>query len=661
MTRPSCPIRRAHPLSVLHWCSSLAILGFLPAPAAAQSLPLWPADIDTIRVVASRPLAEGRIAGTRGFVQVIPLGVDAPASADLGDLLERAVGVRIRRMGGLGAMTLASVRGSSPSQVAVTIDDIPLSTAVDALANLSLLPVRSFDTVEILRGPENGDAAGTIRLTTPVRLESPLRLRIGAGSFGTRSLSATGGGRRGPVSIFLAGGRLSSRGDYPYLDRGGTLFETGDDRIVRRSNNAFHQDDLLVRASVAPSGGIKADYTAHGLWKDGGIPGTENIQTLRVHDRFSRVLHGVSIEGRRADRLARLSAHLQEDRDRFRNIGGEIGLGRADRKSMLTARGLDASIASPVAYGASARLAATLLDERWRSRELLFGGPESNRDRLTRTAEAGGLVRIASRADLSARMRFLDAGEISGRSPRLAAAIDLGRGLGARASYGRFLRLPSFIEMYGAGGVQVGNPSLVPESGETWDAGATIHREWGAIRLYAEVAGFSSRTRNAIQWIQNSQRTSRPENLERTRVRGAEALVRGIIRASGRLPVVEMTATATMQDARDDGPSPSYHDRRLPYIPARQGSVETRIDGRRLSLAHVCDLESSLYRDRYNTNEKRRGGRVLQDLEGTWHLVPRRIDAVVSVRNLANCRTQDVDGFPLPGRSLFVQMTWTVH
>ena len=76
----------------------------------------------------------------RGFVQVVPLGPSAPVSADLGDLLDRAVGVQVRRYGGLGAVTLASVRRSSPSQVQVTIDYEMVDLSYEPSSPLGISP-----------------------------------------------------------------------------------------------------------------------------------------------------------------------------------------------------------------------------------------------------------------------------------------------------------------------------------------------------------------------------------------------------------------------------------------------------------------------------------------------------------------------------------------
>jgi vitamin B12 transporter len=655
------------------------LLAITSSYAAAESIPLWPPPIDTIHVSARHPFPEERPRTVHGFSQTIPLGDAAPISADLGDLLKRAVGIRIRRLGGLGSMSLASVRGSQPSQVALQIDDIPIASAPDALTNLSLLPVRLFESVEIARGPSEGDAAGTIRLQTPGRLAAPWRLSIGGGSFGTASLMGTGGIRVGPAAVFAAGGRLMTRGDYPYLDRRGTPYETRDDRIVHRGNNAFRQDDALVRAEWNVGRDVTLEYTGHELRKESGIPGTESMQTERVHDSFRRSLHAISIDlaprghGRLAGphamtgdgasgiaRSARLSAHVQSDRDRYENPDGEVGLGRADMESRLLARGAEATFRIPVPHG-SARIMGSHATESWRTEDILHGGGHRTRAREAQAAEGEWSERVGGRMEVTSRGRLSRTGPVRGFSPRVGLSGDLGCGFGFRGSWGRYLRAPSFVEMFGQGGVQQGNGALAAERGETWDIGGTWSRDLGAARLYTEIVGFENRTRDAIVWIQNSQRTTRPENLERTRIRGCEALARGMIRPARRLPMCEMTATATVERARDEGPSAVYHGKTLPYIPDRQLSVDLRLDTGRIAVEHSIDWESSLFRDRYNSADKRRPARTLHDLSASWRIVRDRCEATVAIRNLTDSRAQDIDGFPLPGRSAMAQITWTLR
>ena len=660
----------------------------LPTPS------LWPVACDTVDVVAERPFATEGLSPARGFVQVIPLGSNSPASSDLGDLLDRAAGVSVRRYGGLGSMSLASIRGSSPSQVQVYIDDVPLSAASDAVANLALLPAHLFDRVEVRSGPLAEDsqdaAAGSIHLVSPESFDVPLRFRFGVGSFGTSNLSALGGGRRGPLALLIAGGRLASRGNYTYVDRGGTTWESSDDRTVRRKNNAFRQEDLLVRMRALAPGAIQFDYIGHALWKDAGVPGTENLQTRAVHDQFRRWMHSVSMGPRAVDAPTwnwKLSAHRQDDQDHYSNLLAEAGLGRAETQSRLIADGLNGSIgrmftlshADPTANShanpgsapvtVAARIDLSVLREQWLLEDRLRDSVSPTRGRGSRSAGLEGGFH-AGRLGFSATERWLFVHErLDGVSTtarvlphgRLGASVDLARGVVVRGGWGQTIRMPSFTELFGQGGIQVGNPDLVPERGVAWDAGLNLSATPApALRTFAEIAVFGTRMREAIVWIQNSQRTARPQNLERTRVIGTQLLLRGTWQARPNA-LVGLTLSGTFQDARDDGPSVVYHGNRLPYLPAAQGSLEARFESSRMRIAYAIDAESSIERDRYNSAARRRGGRALHDIETAWKVPGRPVEASLTVKNLTNRQAQDVDGFPLPGRAALVELTWTVR
>jgi outer membrane receptor for ferrienterochelin and colicin len=645
----------------------------LPAADRGDSSRAYP--IDTVRVVGPRPFPEERILRPRGFVQVVPLGTESSGAGDLGSLLDRVAGVQVRRLGGLGALSLVSIRGCAPSQVEVRIDDVPLSAAQDGTSNLALLPAHLFTRVEVGRGPlssaDGGSGAGVVRLITPERFDLPLSVRVAGGSFGTRSLSAAGGLTRGPVSLLLSGGMLGSRGDYPYRDRRSTPYEPTDDRDVRRSNNAMEQQDLLLRARWVParrSGDVAIDYLLQGLWKAAGIPGTESRQTLNVHDRFRRVLQSIGVRREGGSGPSwRLAARRQEETDHFRNPDGEIGLGRADVQTRFLAQGIDGSIGRSIPRGRTElRIDGSLSRETVEQEDFLtsVAAPEQRRDSRSLAVEAASQI-LGGGTDLFASQRWTVAKEpgssdASMAAPRIGGTIMAGRGLSFRFGWGRFGRLPSFVERFGQGGVQVGNPSLRPERGTSRDVGAILRwpeADGGAFRMQVEAVRFDTRTEDAIVWIQNSQRTTRPQNLEQTKVVGTELSLRWTFHGSRVHRLLTQTATATFQNPRDVGPSATYHGRTLPYIPARKGSIETRFDLGASHLTHRLDHESSLYRDRYNSPGKRRGARTLQDLEAGYAIGRGRIEWTFAVQNVTDQQADDVAGFPLPGRSFALDVT----
>src|SRR5262249_6450832 len=57
-------------------------------------------------------------------------------------------------------------------------------------------------------------------------------------------------------------------------------------------------------------------------------------------------------------------------------------------------------------------------------------------------------------------------------SPQLGARVGVARGLELKANWSRAERPPDFMELFGNQGSVLGNASLRPERGESWDAGA---------------------------------------------------------------------------------------------------------------------------------------------------------------------------------------------
>lgn len=649
----------------------LAFSGLFTATAclagslSAEAIDLRPALLDTIQIVERRPFPEETLGWHRGFIQVVELGPAIPVLTDLGEVLERVAGVQVRRTGGLGAVTLASLRGMSSAQVQVLLDDTPVSTAPDAAANLALIPTAQFSRLEVARGPLDLDyscaASGVLRLVTDERADIRPKIRVGVGSFRSRAASAFWGLRRGGTSLLLAGGRTESRGDFPYRDRRGTPWEEGDDRTVRRENNAFHQGDALlqVRSRI---GVVRIEGTGHGLWKDAGVPGTENIQTRNVHDRFRRWLQSLSLRMEGASARLRLSARMQEDQDRFENPEGEVGLGIADRKDRARTFGAEVSAGldrwlGRIDLGGQGALTREL----WRTEDrvrpwtdasherTILGGSIEARSRLARErlTVLAGVRGVAGQADIGA-------GEDPPLLPHAGFVWEPSRQVVIRGGCGASARLPSLVELFGQGGVQVGNPDLVAERVTAWDLGGTLR--WGSrdpLRGQLEAAVFGNRTREAILWLQNSQRTHRAQNIDRAEVWGVETLLRLIPRG---LPV-SAVAAVTYQDARDRGPLPAYRDKKLPYLPDLHCSAELRADLGTLHAAYFASYESGIYRDRYNTPEKRRGHRALHDVELHRGWLGGVAETRLVVRNVADLRTQDIDGFPLPGRSVQLELT----
>lgn len=662
-----------------------------PSTDRQRAVPsFWPMEIDTVRVDAARltPREALRLAPT--FATYVALGPEAPLGRDLADLIDRTAGLHVHRYGGLGALTLASVRGSTPGQVKVCLDGVPIANAGDGFVNLALLPVASLEHAEIYRGAETvgfggAPSAGVLQLITPDAARTPLTLAAGAGSFGTRLTRGTWGGARGAASVLVSGEYRASEGDFPYRNRNGTLFDnTSDDRTVPRANNDFEEASFLAKAGLSVDR-ARIDYTAQRLDRASGIPGTENVQTRHVRFDTERARHHARLRFETARRASAadteparsrawpsitIGAHLESIRDRFDNRDGEVGLGRARSDDATRDSGGSIGWMSHLPWFAQ-RLGARVESqhERFTPRDLLRGETGRSRRRSTTTwlledRWLVGFCRLdAAYRWMEAESRFpstpgLDAARVDHwfAGPALGLRADLGAGLALKGSRGRLLRLPTFPELFGANGIQQGNPALRPERGVQWDAGATFHP---SERFHVEAAYFESRVEDQILLLQNSQRTVKAQNLERAWVRGIEssffaALGWNALRA-------EWNANVTWQEAKDVGRSRTYRGKALPNLPEREGFLSTRLVHGRWELEWSAAARSPCYRDRYNTQTKKTPAYHVHDLALERRLFRRALGLRVEVRNLGDVRVEDVDGFPLPGRSYLMEATCTWH
>lgn len=96
--------------------------------------------------------SEKRVIETSGFaVNVIETKQAALTNVQTNELLDRAVGVRVRQNGGLGAEVQYNLNGMSGSSVGVFIDGIEISTYGSSF-NLNSIPPAMIERIEVYKG-----------------------------------------------------------------------------------------------------------------------------------------------------------------------------------------------------------------------------------------------------------------------------------------------------------------------------------------------------------------------------------------------------------------------------------------------------------------------------------------------------------------------------
>jgi iron complex outermembrane receptor protein len=450
--------------------------------------------VPTVHVDAA--LERARRRAPTAFVTTFDAGRGTRALSSIDDALIEAAGVRVTQYGGMGAFSTMSLRGAPPGHVTVLLDGVPLASAAHGVTDLSSLPATAVSTIEVYRGAAPVSLAmptpgGAVNLVT--QAGSAVRLaRLTTGSFGTGEAQGTLAARHGAWSLLAHGGWQGSDGDYRYRDNNGTPLEPSDDRLSTRQNARFDAASLLVRGGYAPSDLLQATTRVEYFRRGQGVPGPGSTPALTaryaenrtVVASNARLAHGVNVPA------LELRASVARTHSGLRDTEGELGYGRVDTHERIDDATAATELQSPARWSMlSLRGGAALRGEQARPAAPSAGLPDPPPShRQTRSAwGSADLHGLRDHVLLHASRRWdqqeedihdtRSTGTIRERSaeraldsPQLGARVRVTQGLELKANWSRSGRAPEFDELFGNGGSITGNPLLVPEHVEGWDA-----------------------------------------------------------------------------------------------------------------------------------------------------------------------------------------------
>ena len=594
-------------------------------------------------------------ASTHGVVTVVRAS-DATGTDDVASVLASVPGAAVRRLGGLGELATVTVRGSAARQVTVLLDGIPLNPEGSTAIDLAELPLRAFDRVEVWRSgapPSLGvtGAGGAVNLVTGTSPRS--RLAVSGGAWGTGRAHGSAAGPLGRGDGFIATDLLSTRGDFRFLDDGGTPYTVIDDRLGPRLGNDTTQLTLHGRLR-AHTGPVRWTALTAGLLRDEGVPGLSWAQTPGVRYQAWRDLSALQADGEagavtwNARAWGWLRAESLDDRQ------GRIGLGERwtlDRSSAVGGSG-GVLVAPSSALSVDAALSGRR--ERWQGRDRLT---ETDGPPAGRTVSTAALALTARQGPITAspevRGVHLDPGDAPSTTvglPRLGLRADL-RPITLKASGGAAFRPPDLFELYGDRAVTQGNPDLQPERSMLGDVGIVL----AVPRFAMEAACFASASRDRITWTRNGQGVARAENVARALTTGVELGV--TVQTAGL--AWRTSATHTVARDRDAGTA-------LPWIPVASAWSEVAASLGPFRLTPSASLAAGTWRDRANV--VRDPPRLLLGTAAEWRSGPWSVEldvrnlldtiAVVAPIDPLDARSPDAvrplsdfQGFPLPGRT----------
>ncbi len=649
------------------------------------SLVAWAADpeVDPEVVVVEQPDAPIDTESPAS-VTVIEIDDRIPESDDLGAVVGRASGVSVQRLGGLGDFTSVSIRGSTARQVTIHLDGIPLNPDGVGGVDLSELPLRAFERVELWRGNApvglGGTAmGGSVNLVTPDRGGGATAIAGSAGSWTTarlrgsalRSFESRGGdGLNGDV--WLSGAFLSTLGDYPALDDRGTRFQPDDDRTVRRGNNDTRQGVGFARLRVGRDR-WRLTLLQTALTREEGVPGVlgNPLEGVRYGAGQSLTVGQLEVSGAvpvmarvhgrfREEDLTDAQGELSGDQAlATRSVGADLRAGyagapwwRVDAMGSLLRDGFEGDGVPTDAVRTVLRGHAGL--SLWAAKRRILVAPTVSVVSLGSRLDAG------SGAEPSLERAVL---------PRLGAMWQVIGPVQLRANAGRYFRPPGPTELFGDRGALQGRSDLRPERGTQLDVGLRITTD----RTQLDLGGFWVTSDDLIVYVQNAQRISIPENLGRTSVRGAE------LAWTTTRSWLETQANATLQQSVSF--AEPYVGNELPRTPVFQLDLRAAVvhpELPDLRLGWTFSYTDGIWTDAANVY--RQPGRPLN---GAFARIPvGRIDHFapglvldLDVQNVLDTRTgrvpanpadpdggtarvplADFVGYPLPGRTFLVTL-----
>lgn len=526
--------------------------------------------------------------------------------ATVGEALQYVAEVGMRVQGGLGALNLPSIRGSSPNQVLVLIDGIPVNSVTQGLFDLSTVSTAEVDRVEVLRGPFSaiygGQAlGGVINIITSA--EPGVELSARGGDLATDAVSGRWSNLDGRVMI--AGDRFSSAGFRPNSDVasttlvGKTRWEIGTGGVLSLAAHRF-QGTLGVPGSTAfPSPQARQDETRTILsmdWNRESNGGRWTTVGYWWSDDFVYVDPGSAVDSRVATQVFGVNTQ--------RTI-----LLSPDHVQVL---GVDAQ-----------------------SQALEDNGPVG-----TRQATVGGIYvadewQFSRRTLASAALRY-DVHSVYGGqlNPRLGIVYLIRDDLQLRAGIGRTFRGPTFSELYFA---PFNNPSLRPESAWSADVGLTWRTPGGVeARTTVFVTIATDMIRPDASFV--------PQNIARAAITG------GSLELAGRFsPDLDGVINTTITRAVDDSTGEQLL--RVPWVMA-SAALHFHLAGGTLSVLATYvgsrpDVNPATF-TRIDTPAY-----VVANLRYALG-APEQGQWLIGVDNLGDAQYEPIAGYPAPGRTVFV-------
>ncbi len=584
----------------------------------------------------------------------------------LADVIESETGVQVRQSGGLGSFSIASLRGSSSQQVTVYLDGLPLNEASGGGVDLSQISLADVESIEIYRGttPINfarGSIGGAINIRTlRVKDANQIRVNGGYGSFDTRRAGMLYLGEKNGWDTVLTAEYFDTDNDFEFVNDNGTEFNSNDDRKEHRNNAQVTRGSGLFKLGHRLDKSKRLDFLFNAFDKDQGLPSRDNspandasLDTFNLNTNLRLTVD--QIAGRPWNATAR--AFASRRRENYDDSDSQIGLAPQKTHDVTWRYGLQSYVERTTPWHIMKGI-VEFSRETYESEDKI--GQREKLDASRNAIESGVQATMFYFNDdllLTPALRLQthwddfdgNAGSSSETyvNPQGGVRLRLADGIATKANLGRYVRLPSFFELFGDRGFVKGNPELESERGINFDVGVQLNKHLSTPFLQSldiNLAYFYSNIDDLIAFVFDARGVGRAVNISRANIQGME-LGASLAFSTNTL----FTMNATWQDPENRSDIAAFDGKRLPGRYSRKVFLRVEQLVSRFKLYYEFDHESGVFYDAANLLSARDVNKhnlgVNAEL-GSWRFG-------FEARNLSDKNFEDFNGFPTPGRAFF--------
>ena len=576
------------------------------------------------------------------------------------DLLRTVPGVVAVRTGGVGNLTAVFVRGGESTYNKVLLDGIPLNEPGGSF-NFATLAPENIERVEVLRGAHSAlfgsDAMASVIQIFSVRPEAGrprLSVTADAGNYDTAHIGAGAGGRSGVLEYSVFGSYLHTDNQEPNNEHEGSTVSGTATRWMKSgaSLRFFGGGEFGETGTPGATAFGRPDMDAHFKHHDGRFLGGWNqplgsrvtqqtsYSYVITNYRSTNLIVDPPYTARFGDLVAAFpssdflyDSETDLDRHHF-EYRADADMGRSQ------------TITAGFAYDGER---AVLTNHR--------STAEPQRPERNNTGTTVQYQAQASRASVIAGIRFENNGSFGFYvAPRLAVSLLASSGNGEvgatriRASVGRGIKEPLFIQSYSPNPGFLGNPDLKPERSRGFDFG--VEQRLARDRVSLEAIYFANYFDDLISLgPSDANFNATYENIGETRASGLElagtAIAGSAVRIHGAYTYLDSKVIRSISSSPIFAPGQPLYRR-----PGHSGSVGVSYARDRVSVALGGVFVGSRADSDFNFP-------TVSSNEGyaTWNAsgevrVATRTSGFVTFDNLADREYMEPLGYPGLGRTV---------